>query len=303
MKQIFTYWHSDELPLLNKLCINSWFLSNPEYKVHIITETNLRNYIPVFPKGYNKLIIQHKSDYIRMYVLYHYGGIWLDNTVILTDKIEKIFNMTTPELMQGFRSFSQEFIENSVLYSPRHNLFLGEWLKTYTKAIVYGIQNFYRINYVKYKEIYKTIYNYYGRSYLTNMICFYFTFTHNKHRNNNNDVMTSVYVIDRNIYDYGTLMNIVNGTYNFTEILKLPSHMRHQLLEYLKSNTIINHKRLLDYADLNLIHYEQNGLYPEKIDLFNCSYDANKNALVANKPYVTEMANTNANAPTILHQL
>ena len=42
---IYTYWHSETLPLLVKKCISSWKRHLPNYSIHIIHDKNISEYI------------------------------------------------------------------------------------------------------------------------------------------------------------------------------------------------------------------------------------------------------------------
>lgn len=102
--KIFTYWDKEKLPVLNEYCIYTWKKYNPEIPIIMLNDTNIHQYIKTFPVNYDKLMIQHKSDYIRTYVLYNYGGIWIDNTIIITGKIEDIFELNIKNKLQLYRS-------------------------------------------------------------------------------------------------------------------------------------------------------------------------------------------------------
>jgi mannosyltransferase OCH1-like enzyme len=127
---VFTYWHSTNIPKLNKYCIESWKKHNPNINIVIINEKNVNDYINELPIKYRYLSHQHKADFIRFYVLHHYGGIWLDNTIIINTSFDKIFDMTQKNKAQFIRSdsyrmtykpnnypSSEHFFENSMICS------------------------------------------------------------------------------------------------------------------------------------------------------------------------------------------
>jgi len=86
------WWQGEEnAPDIVKACWRSWdkyALSG--IKRVVITKENFREYIEI-PEHVlrkveeGKILLAHLSDIIRVTLLYRYGGIWLDSTVLLTD--------------------------------------------------------------------------------------------------------------------------------------------------------------------------------------------------------------------------
>lgn len=91
------WWQGeDEAPELVKTCIASIKKNIPEdiAGLHIITLDNVGKYITLpswiiekFEAG--KISLTHLSDILRMGLLYRYGGMWIDATYFISDKIPK----------------------------------------------------------------------------------------------------------------------------------------------------------------------------------------------------------------------
>lgn len=103
---IFSYWDNVQLPLLNKYCISTWEKHNPDCNVIILNDDNLHSYVKSVPDNFDKLIPQHKSDYIRTYLLYHYGGVWIDCTIIINTHLSNLFDFTNKHTIQFIKSRS-----------------------------------------------------------------------------------------------------------------------------------------------------------------------------------------------------
>lgn len=80
----------DEAPKLVKECYESLKKNFPNYKINIITEKNMLDYIDFpahikikFEKG--MISYTHLSDLLRVELLTIYGGIWIDSTVLVTE--------------------------------------------------------------------------------------------------------------------------------------------------------------------------------------------------------------------------
>ena len=56
-----------------------------KYSSGALNRTGLLNFIP--KKSWERMSIQAKSDVIRVFLLYNYGGVWLDATVCLTESL------------------------------------------------------------------------------------------------------------------------------------------------------------------------------------------------------------------------
>lgn len=85
-KIIWTYWHEPELPSLLKKFINTWKKHNPDFKIIILNNKNLKTFLPTEDLD----ILNDKkdktptrfSDIVRYNILYEYGGIWSDISII-----------------------------------------------------------------------------------------------------------------------------------------------------------------------------------------------------------------------------
>lgn len=94
-RRVWTCWWQGEesAPDIVKACLQSQRENSPEGTEHIvITKDNYSEYITIpdyvldkFQKGDNKLA--HLADFIRACLLYKYGGVWLDATVLVVDSI------------------------------------------------------------------------------------------------------------------------------------------------------------------------------------------------------------------------
>ena len=87
----------DNAPDIVKKCVKSVKYFCHDKKIIYLDEKNISNYITIpehIMHKYKKGIISpaHFSDYIRVALLSKYGGLWLDSTILLTDKIpDEIF--------------------------------------------------------------------------------------------------------------------------------------------------------------------------------------------------------------------
>lgn len=89
---------TNNMPDLVKICMQSVKKFNPNRKIIILTEENIKDYIKLpdyIIEKYKKGIIPKPqfSDILRLSILKEYGGVWIDATIYLTGKLpEGIFS-------------------------------------------------------------------------------------------------------------------------------------------------------------------------------------------------------------------
>ena len=92
---IWMYWEnkkgkskSDYLKLCYKTVLNK---CSKNFNIYLLDENTVHNFLPNLRKDINyKLNIPQKTDYIRLNLLYKYGGIWLDSDIIVINDLSTI---------------------------------------------------------------------------------------------------------------------------------------------------------------------------------------------------------------------
>lgn len=114
-KTIHYVWLSDDAkPDDIKLCIESWNEILPDYTVK---EWNMRDFPMAEMPQYVKDAIALKkwafaTDYMRLWILYHEGGIYLDSDVLMKKRIDEFLD-------NGFFSFIEYHEEGFLPYKDR----------------------------------------------------------------------------------------------------------------------------------------------------------------------------------------
>jgi hypothetical protein len=144
-KQIWCYWDSGTLPK----DIEEYYQNNKsildDWNITFLTNENLSQYIDVsaIPNNYNSLVIQAKADYIRLAVLYKWGGTWMDASIIVNSKeaMEKLYTETSERKAQaplftlGGPRPDPSFIESWFIMAPRESPVIGAWLHEFRFAV------------------------------------------------------------------------------------------------------------------------------------------------------------------------
>jgi hypothetical protein len=87
IKKIWTYW-TGPIPDLLLTCKYSWKEHLVGWDIKWLTKETLCNYNIPLPSNFNTLHPSAQSDIIRLGLLYEYGGIWLDATIILNRDLD-----------------------------------------------------------------------------------------------------------------------------------------------------------------------------------------------------------------------
>ena len=90
-RHIWTFWDSDEVPIVVRECVATWREWCPGYAITLITPRTLAacssdaQMILGLPYASTP---QRLADYVRLHVLHEHGGYWLDASVILTGSLD-----------------------------------------------------------------------------------------------------------------------------------------------------------------------------------------------------------------------
>ncbi len=93
---IWLYWNdTSDIPQMVKSCISLIRKNSNGCKVVVVSENTVKDYLSLddvvwqkYREG--KISRTHFSDIVRIALLYHYGGVWMDCTLLLTQPIPSI---------------------------------------------------------------------------------------------------------------------------------------------------------------------------------------------------------------------
>ena len=179
-KIIWTYWNDKNINSSmiryikknNKIILKNW-------TINFISDSDIIKYIPKnsYPSNFYNLGVQHRADWIRLYLLVNYGGVWLDAGITINslkdfDNIYNICNESKMELT-GFyyekfikNNNPRSYIENWFIMGPLKSNLLKLWLNEFEYAISIGFNNYKNLNYKGNEYIYDKF-----NVYLTQHVC------------------------------------------------------------------------------------------------------------------------------------
>lgn len=118
-----------------KKCLESWDRFLPDYKKVLWNEDNFDIHSNLYVKqAYEAKQYAFVSDYVRLYALYHFGGIYLDTDV-------EVIKSLDPFLKHGaFAGFEEKWILSSgTMGASQHHPWIFELLEYYKdKVFIYG---------------------------------------------------------------------------------------------------------------------------------------------------------------------
>ena len=144
--QIWTYWNADTPDAMVRQCIDNWRAQCPGFAVHVLNSRNLADHIPAehLPPRFEALHPTKQSDWVRLYVVRHYGGYWLDATIVLTRSLQWLDDARRAGAAQcvGFylegytRDAAYPVVESWAFGAPAHSPFVSAWQQEFHHALV-----------------------------------------------------------------------------------------------------------------------------------------------------------------------
>lgn len=132
IKILWSYWEGPG-NILNKRCLNSWKRFLPDWDIRMLNNNTLEKYDILKPSTYNQLTITTKSDIIRLNLLYKYGGVWLDASILLHqnfDWIEKYIHLYSKnDYFQYKIPWENREENNFIVVLAENNYSIGKWLE------------------------------------------------------------------------------------------------------------------------------------------------------------------------------
>lgn len=134
-KIIWIYWEQPVLPFAEQRMLDRIKYQNKDYTINVLNKFNIDLYLPEFDCK-AEMPIANKTDLIRLELLYLYGGIWLDLTIIFDENMDWVnqANQTNNFDLVGYYrekstiDMNYPIIESWCLASAPKNKFIKNWL-------------------------------------------------------------------------------------------------------------------------------------------------------------------------------
>ena len=129
----YCWFGSNKKSKLIKDCIDSWKRFLPDYKIMEWSESTFDINSNLYVKeAYKSKKWAFVTDYVRLYALYEYGGIYLDTDVEVFKNMDRFLGH---DFFSGFE-FHREKLSpiTAVMGAKKHNTFVSRLLKDYDNA-------------------------------------------------------------------------------------------------------------------------------------------------------------------------
>jgi hypothetical protein len=125
----YCWFGGKEKPEIVNRCMESWKRILPDYEIIEWNEDNFNINSNVYVKeAYNVKKYAFVSDYVRVYALYNYGGIYLDTDVEVYRSFDNLLHHPS------FWGFEQEnYIATSTIGAQKGNPLIKEFLDSYNE--------------------------------------------------------------------------------------------------------------------------------------------------------------------------
>lgn len=131
-KIIWTFWDSDDIPELTRLCMKTWKFYNPDHEIILLSKQNVADYIDDidFWNLPHVDIPQRLADFIRIHVLKRYGGVWCDASIVCCESFDWIHGLSPTYDFVGFQyGFNEKipFVDSYFFATAKEGAFVSEW--------------------------------------------------------------------------------------------------------------------------------------------------------------------------------
>lgn len=117
----YCWFGRGELPPLAKKCLGSWKKYCPDYEIKEWNEDNFNlDLYPYAREAYDKRKFAFVTDVVRLYVLYHEGGIYMDTDVEVLKPLDRFLSH---HAFSGYED--EQFVPTGIMGSEKG----GRWAK------------------------------------------------------------------------------------------------------------------------------------------------------------------------------
>ena len=151
-KTIYLYWHDATNPFVLEN-INCWKRNIPkEWTIEFVNDSNINEYVSKeFTEKYKDLDRTKFSDFLRLELLYEYGGVWMDAFIFITngkfldDFREEMLKNEYDATLFNFSSKNTKttvYLENWWIMTPPHSNLISDMRTEFNKSYEMGFLNY-----------------------------------------------------------------------------------------------------------------------------------------------------------------
>lgn len=151
-KVIYCYWDNLDENKLIQSHLHTWKRNiSEDWKIVILNKNNVSEYVDnKFLKKYIGLPSFRFSDFLRLYLLKNYGGVWMDCASIVTsgnflnnfynEMIQNKSDVTVFEFKEKSKKYP--YLENWFIMAPKNSKFINDLYNEFAKSFNMGFVNY-----------------------------------------------------------------------------------------------------------------------------------------------------------------
>lgn len=124
----YCWFGKGQMPELAVKCIDSWKKILPDYKLKLWNEDSFDiNSVPYVKEAYQSRKFAFVTDYVRLFAIYHEGGIYMDTDVEMLKSVDDLLHLPA---FSGFES--EKDIPTGIMASEKDGQWAKEMMEYYT---------------------------------------------------------------------------------------------------------------------------------------------------------------------------
>ncbi|WP_312042216.1 capsular polysaccharide synthesis protein [Erwinia sp.] len=151
-ERVWMFWAGSTLPKEIQSFVDKVSRENPEWSVTVVNDANLSHYLPDLVFTRQDMLVAHRSDVIRLELLYKYGGVWMDASVILNRTLDEFLAVNGNQrydMVAFYRDVSTvdrryPVIETWFMAAPKKNSFIASWLSYFRPILTLGAEEMFK---------------------------------------------------------------------------------------------------------------------------------------------------------------
>lgn len=145
-RRIWSYWNGATLDPVVAQCVDNWRRQCPDYSVEVLHAGNLERFVAPgdLPPGFLDLTAAKQADWLRLYLVRHHGGFWLDASIVLTRSLDWLVAEQQAQgsefagfFLEGFTHDARwPVVESWAFGAPAHSPFVTAWQQEFHLALI-----------------------------------------------------------------------------------------------------------------------------------------------------------------------
>lgn len=145
-RRIWSYWNGAAQDPVVAQCISSWRRQCPDYAIEVLHAGNLDRFVAPgdLPPGFSQLDPTKQADWLRLYLVRHHGGFWLDASIVLTQSLDwlQAHQQALGSEFAGFflQGYTHDprwpIVESWAFGAPAHAPFVSAWQQEFHRALI-----------------------------------------------------------------------------------------------------------------------------------------------------------------------